>query len=334
MDLLDRLLKKTRYDLMNISSNIVGVGKGFKTIHGETTNKGSVVVLVNKKLPPEALSKREKVPAKIYDVETDVIEVGDIRLLGHTDYMRPAPPGVSIGHYKITAGTFGAVVKDKATKKTLLLSNNHVFANSSNGRDGRCRIGDPIYQPGPYDGGTKDQLIGYLERFIPISREYTQAACPKAAALERVGNKILHSVKPNYRMSLFKKSSVCNLVDAAVARPISYDAITPKILDIGYVRGVKEISLGMKVKKSGRSSGFNTGMVRVLSTTLKVSLGENDNVYFTDQVIAGPMASPGDSGALVLDENNYAVGLLFAGSESATIINRIQNVMDLLKVEF
>lgn len=333
MDRIDKLLRRSRYDIMSVS-NVVGVGKGLKMVRGETTNEHSVVVLVSKKMPVSELKRGEKIPPKIYDVSTDVIEVGEIRLLGRTDYMRPAPPGISIGHYLISAGTFGAVVKDSATKKPLILSNNHVLANSSDGKDGRCKIGDPIYQPGPYDGGTKDQLIGYLERFVPIHREYVQSECPQAAAVERAGNRIISLVRPNYRMSLLKRSASDNLVDAAVATPVSPDAITPEILEIGPVKGVKEAKLGMKLKKSGRSSGINTSTVQVVATTLKVSMGDNDNVYFTDQIVAGPMASPGDSGSLVLDEDNNAVGLLFAGSDQSTVINRIQNVMELLQIEF
>ena len=60
--------------------------------------------------------------------------------------------GVSIGHYAITAGTPGAFVKDKTTAETLILSNNHVMANSND-----ASIGDAILQPGPADGGKSPQ---------------------------------------------------------------------------------------------------------------------------------------------------------------------------------
>lgn len=333
MDRIDQLLRRTRHSLMSMD-NVVGVGKGFKMVRGEKTKEPSVVVLVSRKLPPSELRRGEKIPNRIMEVATDVIEVGEIRLLGRTDYLRPAPPGVSIGHYKISAGTFGAVVKDKATKKPLILSNNHVLANCSDGKDGRCQIGDPIYQPGPHDGGKKEHLIGYLERFVPIYREYSHSECPQAAAVERLGNMLIQTVRPNYRMTLLKRTAADNYVDAAVARPISEDVISPHILDIGPIQGVREAKLGMKIKKSGRSSGYNESTIQVVATTLRVSLGNNENVYFTDQLVAGQMASPGDSGSVVLDEDNNVVGLLFAGSDKTTVINRIQNVMELLQIEF
>jgi hypothetical protein len=52
-----------------------------------------------------------------------------------------------------------------------------------------------------------------------------------------------------------------------------------------------------------------------------------------DQIVTSNISQGGDSGSLVLDENNNAVGLLFAGSDKATIFNRIQNVFRELKVE-
>lgn len=334
MDRIDRFLNINRNRVLQTSDNIVGVGKGFKITNGRHTDKPAVIILVKKKLPEHDLKRGEKIPPKMYDLDTDVVEIGEPRFLSRTDYVRPAPPGVSIGHYKISAGTFGAVVKDKKTKKPLILSNNHVLANSSDGKDGRCKIDDPIFQPGPYDGGTEAQLIGYLERFVPILREYTHSSCPRAAALERIGNNFIKLIKPHYKMSLFKKTSVENIVDAALARPIRDDVITPEILGIGMVKGVKEAQSGMKLFKSGRSSGLNSAVVKAQAATLKVKMGSNEEVIFADQIVTGPMASPGDSGSLVLDENNNAVGLLFAGSESSTIVNRIANVMDLLDFEF
>ena len=44
------------------------------------------------------------------------------------------------------------------------------------------------------------------------------------------------------------------------------------------------------------------------------------------------MSQGGDSGSAVLDQNNHLVGLLFAGSDSSTIINRIENVFSVLGV--
>ena len=68
--------------------------------------------------------------------------------------------------------------------------------------------------------------------------------------------------------------------------------------------------------------------------TLNVSLGDAGIARFDDQIVTTPMAQPGDSGSVGLNEANEIVGLLFAGSGESTIYNRIHNVMELLNIHF
>src|SRR5881394_2951421 len=51
-----------------------------------------------------------------------------------------------------------------ALGRVYILSNNHVLANSNG-----ATIGDPEYQPGPYDGGTSADQIATLTDFQVIS---------------------------------------------------------------------------------------------------------------------------------------------------------------------
>jgi len=44
------------------------------------------------------------------------------------------------------------------------------------------------------------------------------------------------------------------------------------------------------------------------------------------------MSQGGDSGSAVLDTSSNLVGLLFAGSDTSTIFNRIENVFSALQV--
>lgn len=333
MQRVEKALSRHQLDLMSLP-NVVGVGKGYKSVRGEVTKKPALIVLVEKKLPVSRLERGGRVPQVLDEAETDVLEVGELRLLGRTDYSRPAQPGMSIGHYKITAGTFGAVVKDRHTGEPLILSNNHVMANISNGSDGRAKVGDPILQPGPYDGGTSEQVIGYLERFVPINPIVQEVTCARALRLEKVFNRLVHLVRPNYQVRMQKITDATNIVDCAVARPVKKDAIKPEILDLGPVRGVREPRLGMEIVKSGRSSGVTRSTIKVLQATVKVVLEEGLTGLFSDQFVTGPIAQPGDSGSLILDKENYAVGLLFAGSDQTTVGNYIQNVLDRLEVEF
>jgi hypothetical protein len=218
-----------------------------------------------------------------------------------------------MGHVQITAGTFGAVVMDQKTKKPLLLSNNHVFANSSGagGRQRRARKGDLILQPGPYDGGTKDDAIAKLERFVPL----------KMLENRRVEVKDLAETSP------------VNLVDAAVAKPIDPEQIKTPIWAVGEVQGTGEADLGMKVQKSGRTTGHSWGTVELLQMAVQVDYGEGRVATFQGQIGLSAMSQGGDSGSLVLDEKNKAIGLLFAGSPFITICSPIEMVLEQLKVE-
>jgi hypothetical protein len=89
----------------------------------------------------------------------------------------------------------------------------------------------------------------------------------------------------------------------------------------------------MRVRKSGRTTDYTEGVVTLLNATVSVAYGANKTARFTGQVITEAMSQGGDSGSLIVDTTeNKAVGLLFAGSNLATIFNPINAVLDALKV--
>ena len=336
MDPVLRALQVSAPKLLGLP-NVVGVGKGDKYVNGEPTGRSALTVLVRRKMPKNEMQACDVVPKSIDDADTDVIEVGDVVALGvsnitRTDKHRPAMPGVSAGHYKISAGTFGALVYDKKTGEPLLLSNCHVFANSSNGRDGRAKVGDPIYQPGPHDGGTKADTIATLYNFVPVTMETSAPGCHVAAAVEAALNRVVKWFRKSYEVKLFKRASGVNLVDAATAKPVNKNWVTGDIVGIGAPKGVAEAAVGDKVRKSGRTSGLNSGTVKVVQATIKVGMGDAGDATFSDQVVTTHIAQPGDSGSLVVNEKGEAVGLLSAGSDSVSIFGRMKNVCDALSV--
>ena len=136
----------------------------------------------------------------------------------------------------------------------------------------------------------------------------------------------------SYRLKAYQEiQAVENLVDAAIARPISDDLIVDEILEIGVPTGSAEVDLGESVKKSGRTTGFSSGRILTINATINVQYGEGV-VTFKDQLVSTNMSQPGDSGSVLLNEDNEVVGLLFAGSDQVTIYNRFSNVMNLLGV--
>jgi hypothetical protein len=311
--------------------NVVGVGVGYKSIGQVKTGEASVVVMVRRKLPLAALPPEDVLPKQMAGVTVDVIEVGDIRAQNsHTDRHRPAPGGVSIGHYMITAGTLGCVVRDRATNTRLILSNNHVLANSNN-----ASPGDAILQPGAADGGREaNDTIAVLERFCRLDFGAEPGSCSLAGAYARFGNAIASLLGSKHRLDTSRiDPQAVNLVDAAVARPVNDGYVLDEIMEIGTVQGTLEATLGMPLRKSGRTTGLTTGTVMLLNATVDVNYGIGRTARFEDQIVAGAMSQGGDSGSLVVHRTDLkAVGLLFAGSNQTTVINPIQAVLDCLEV--
>jgi hypothetical protein len=324
--------KEVSKDKLMGMQNVVGVGVGYKTKAGQQTDDFAIVVMVSRKLPLPALAPEAVLPKNVDGVNIDVIEVGELRALqARTDRWRPAPGGVSIGHYKITAGTFGAIVRDKNTGDRLILSNNHVLANSND-----ASLGDQILQPGPIDGGSSDKdTIAHLIRFCPIEFATEPGTCDIANTYANLGNAIASLIGSKHRVNTLQSNpQAVNMVDAAVAKPINDSDVLNEIIDIGVIQGSEEGFLGMPVRKSGRTTSFTTGQITLINATVDVNYGDNRTARFENQYVSGPMSQGGDSGSLlVAGDSQHAVGLLFAGSNQSTIFNPIQAVSECLEVE-
>ena len=329
-----QLISEYRDSLLECS-HVIGVGYGQKEKKGQKLEEEAIVVLVDKKVSQDKLNKEDIVPNKLGSYKTDVIETGKLELQNlRKSKMRPAQPGVSIGHFGISAGTMGAVVKDRRTGEKLILSNNHVLANISNGRDGRASKGDPILQPAKYDNGLQSEdIIGYLERFVPLKAEFGEQLCPLLKGFEFLVNNIIKKFKADYQFKIQKRKPK-NDVDCAVASPRKEKKVQKEILEIGEVKETDDPVLEETVKKSGRSTGLTKGKIRVIDTTVEVKMTEDKSAVFERQFITDPMSTPGDSGSLVVNSKNRAVGLLFAGSGQASVCNDINLVFSALGIEF
>ena len=312
--------------------NVIGVGQGLRETAGVRTDEVCLVVLVRRKVPADALEADQVVPKEIGGVRTDVIEIGEVRALpSRSDRQRPAVPGLSLGHYQITAGTFGAVVSDGQTGEPLILSNNHVIANSN-----EAQVGDPILQPAPSDGGRfPEDHLANLNRFVDIEFTIEPPDCGWAQGLAAVANAAAKLVGSSHRLQAYQSNpDARNRVDAALANPIDPLDIRPEVLEIGEIQGVTTAELGRSVRKSGRTTGFTLGEIVVIGATISVNYGPSRRARFVDQIITTPMSAPGDSGSLlVAGDAPEAVGLLFAGSDQATIHNPISAVLEELDVE-
>jgi hypothetical protein len=175
--------------------------------------------------------------------------------------------------------------------------------------------------------------VATLERFCPINFSTGPATCKFALIFADVGNSIAKLLGSKYRVEAYwSDEEASNRVDAAVAKPVEGITFLDEIMDIGVVAGTAPARLGMLVRKSGRTTGFTSGQITVLEATVDIRYGDR-TARFEGQIITGPMSKPGDSGSLlVAGDSLFAIGLLFAGSEQATVHNPIQDVLDSLEV--
>ena len=252
------------------------------------------------------------VPLELDGVPVAVRVTGRIMAFSDpTQRRRPAPLGYSVGHPAITAGTIGARVRD-ALGRVYILSNNHVLA-ATNG----ASIGDPAYQPGPIDGGTAADQIATLNDFQTISFA-ANGSNTMDAAIALSSTAVLDNATP---------------ADAGYGMPSSRiygDADGDGLFDD------RNALLGLNVQKYGRTTRHTHGQITGVNATVTVCYAVSGftctkSARFVDQLIISPgtFSGGGDSGSLIVtdDGNLYPVGLLFAGSSTVTIGNRIDLVL-------
>jgi len=294
--------------------NVVGVGIGEKTIDNIRTGVLSIKLFVRVKLPESSLATLQILPRSIQGLPIDVEEIGVLRPFGNAlapfmpnprQQARPAAPGCSVGFAyppprsdMRMAGTFGALVRD-AAGTLYVLSNNHVLA----GED-QLATGTPIYHAGLLDmaDGVQPTQIATLARAVPL------ATTPLT-------------------------------VDAAIAAATDPALLTDNILYIGKPAGTVPAEVDMVVHKFGRTTGYTAGMVSTLYTDVMVTYETGPYTFMNQMVITGldgtRFSAAGDSGALILErKSNNATGLLFAGSDTQTLANHVDDVLQALGVEF
>ena len=193
---------------------------------------------------------------------------------------RPAVGGSSVAHHRFPVGSVALGVIDLLTGAPCVLSCNHVLAQLD-----QALAGDLVLQPSFADGGGLPlSAIGHVLRWTDV----------------RFGGP-------------------ANVVDAALA-------VCPPGIAISYVDGIGPIEaiapgveLGATVRKVGRATGLTSGRVFTVSGTFKANYAAlgfgNTPALFVDQIGVDLPCGYGDSGSLLVDSDDRAVGLLFAASD-------------------
>jgi hypothetical protein len=205
-------------------------------------------------------------------------------------------------------GTLGSLVSIGGTQ--YILSAGHVLEGDivRGGNNRIARTGDPIIQPGLIDVGCK--------RFL--------------------GQTVGTLVK---RRSLSTSNVDCGIAQV-VPGMVGTDGA---ILDIGTISSdIASAALNQGVKKSGRTTGLTSSSISGLNATVKVAFthechGTTYFKTFTGQIVVQnpsmAFLKSGDSGSLLVEDqatNPRAIGLLFAGNNTAAFANPIGDVLNFL----
>ena len=211
---------------------------------------------------------------------------------------RPVVGGLSIAPINEPfVGTLACFLRRVAAgaEQVFALSNNHVLADTN-----RLPIGTPIVQPGPeVEPAQPGDVFAALSAFIPIQFPTSR----------------LHPVT--------------NRFDAAIAVVADLSLIQRgRIFGINnYTPTLATAVPGMRVIKSGRTTGVTTGVVTAVNVDrVQINYGTltspriatfNDTIEIVGD--NGPFSAPGDSGSVILNrDTGRPVALLFAGDGRTT----------------
>lgn len=298
-------LREEHSDRLAQKQGVVGVGVGHKWVDGVPSDTPAILIFVEKKRTKRGVTQKfsveDIIPDELDGVPTDVIEVGKIVKQALTQRIRPIKPGFSIGQRDITAGTIGGFFLDR-DGDPIILSNNHVLANEN-----KAKVGDPIYQPGPYDSSGD---LSFREWPDPVNILPYVGTLKQFVTLGHAGNNqdsAIARIHPKY-------------ISMGLADPL-YPVVNRPCVGFG------TLAPGTNVQKCGRTTGYTTGRVIGLnaSFTIGYDIGQ---IRFNNCAVLTAMSKGGDSGSIIFDMQMNAVALLFAGSPKVTLANPIGPIVD------
>ena len=318
---------------------IPGVRKtcvALKVLQDTVTDTMCIRVYVREKLPDEDVPPEEQIPKEIDGVKTDVVVVKQLTLTGDTKRVRPLKGGCEISNLIIDVdpdsgkpvlgdGTYGCNVTLIRDRSPQLLSNAHILMQNN------AQKGDAIFQPSVAD--------------VPAFRP---EQLPKRRSTDED------------RIAFITDFKMTNRVDAAIARLDVSSCCRCCGLDFrneidglseggkppsNKILGLRHALPGLEVYKVGITTGRTVGKVVTDDTDdLPPARWMGDSFVFTGQIeIASTdeaewFSMHGDSGAVIIDQDGFIVGLLMGAygggpPEHRTIANHISEVCSALGIE-
>ncbi|GAB5493390.1 MAG: hypothetical protein Phog2KO_36050 [Phototrophicaceae bacterium] len=184
--------------------------------------------------------------------------------------------------------------------------------------------------PSPSGDGCASFIVSFADTLAKLSD-------PEASVQVVRASSVSEKFDPSEATTVVAQAAIPeNQLDAALAIPLQANMFSASIQQIGQATGTMPTSLGMRVRKYGRTTEYTEGVVTLINATVDVAyntLAGKRTARFVGQVMTSGMSQGGDSGSLIVDTNSQnAVGLLFAGSGTATIFTPIERVLNKLGV--
>jgi hypothetical protein len=297
--------------------DVVATGVGLRTRNGKLTDQHVIKVFVARKVPSHMLRPATRLPSVLRhgsvqaEIDVEELEAPSVPPVHHALVVpgaadphlaterRPVVGGFSLSHYDFPVGTMTVGVLDLCGGWPCMLSCNHVLARLNHGHPG-----DAALQPALADGGCYPmEAVGALLRYVHVNMDGTP-----------------------------------NLVDAAIAACLPGD-VTNHVHGLGPIvesAGPWTVSPGDVVTKVGRTTGLTQGTVFAVDAMVNPNyapLGfEDATVLFVDQIMVDIRSGVGDSGSLLVDSRNRAIGMLFGGTRDHTWFNPFTEVQRLLRI--
>ena len=206
----------------------------------------------------------------------------------------PFFPKDGLTHDLVLNSLYGAVVSGIGYglvyrgQELFILSNNHVLARENLGV-----VGEDIVQPGRYD-----------------------INCANNVATDKVAD--LSDFEP------LKFDGTNNYIDAAIALYSTTDMTCATLSNFYGLPGstIVNPTVGLAVKKVGRTTELTTGTIATINITVNVGYTRGTAKFVGCFMTTRKFSKAGDSGSLVVTNTtaNSPVGLLFAGTKTGDAI--------------
>ncbi len=326
---------------------VQSVGYGLKQVAGQFGTQGAIIVFVREKKPTDALAPAERIPATFEGYATDVRVVPARRALGCNNTARytTIQGGIQVANAGTTTvnadgsktvnlafGTAACIVRrrnDPRRENLYILSNAHVLY--AHGKS----AGDNLYHPepgeetlGPIQHGGAERDIAWVPLGATLPFDvYVDCAISRLDVDNRCCGSTCTQDKTEHAESIIDLVQVTP-TDSGMGAAVH---AANRITDVRDVFGDLPFAMAhTPVFKVGRSTGRTEGFVTsVNSTWNKVDPAHPTVILATGHLVIEIAFDPakrnacqtvdffadeGDSGSLVVDAEERAVGLLFAGA--------------------